>query len=539
MLLREFFLKLGLEVDEAAFAKGQLAAGLVEAALHKVVDVASELAHAFVENTLEAVEYGDRIKKTSQSIGIATAALQELQYAGRLADLGAEGMSQSIGILSRKMQEAKSGSEETAKAFKGIGFQEHGKLKATEEVLGEIAERFKKMPDGPEKTAQAMQLFGRAGKQMIPLLNQGREHLEEMRQEARDLGLVMGGEVINASEELNDNFKRLKAVTEGLWRGAVSPLIPEINKLVERFLAWKKANAAIISQKLRNVMHDVLVVIEKLGDAFSFVAKNALAFKIILGVAGIYGAINLLAPKLEMLRALGVKAARELMWSWIKAAAPFLLIAGIVTGFLLIFDDLRRYAQGKKSAFGYFEASIRKWLQIDPTDSPFMRGIKLFIGSLVEATGYLADLDDFFGDGKRARALAERRAGKSKKQVDAEADAQTMKVARQRVGQGLPLSADEKAALGRAGVPEEAFVKQYSKGGPGYTAPTAPAPEIYSPSDSGQLQPGGGVTLNNQSTFNITQQPWEDSEALAQRVGQVVDERLQTHVEAAGAGVRK
>ncbi len=164
MVVRELAIKLGLDVDEKGFTAAQVA---IKRFTEKLVDKGVELAERFAESVKGAVEYGDKIKKTSQSIGIATDALQELQYAGSLADLSAEEMSQSIGILSRKMLEAKNGSEEAGKAFKGIEFQKGGKLLATDEVLGNIADKFEKMPDGAEKTAMAMQLFGRAGKQMI------------------------------------------------------------------------------------------------------------------------------------------------------------------------------------------------------------------------------------------------------------------------------------------------------------------------------------------------------------------------------------
>jgi len=74
-----------------------------------------------------------------------------------------------------------------------VSFQNSDKtLRNTTSVLEDLADRFHGMPDGPTKTALALQLLGRSGKEMIPLLNEGGESIRSMVEEAKQLGLVIG-----------------------------------------------------------------------------------------------------------------------------------------------------------------------------------------------------------------------------------------------------------------------------------------------------------------------------------------------------------
>lgn len=503
LILRELFATLGLKVNEASFAKGQLAADLVKVSLSKLVDVGLAAVHSFVDNAKAALEYGDKVNKTSQSIGIAVEALQELQYAGSMAGLSSEEMSQSIGLLSRKMLEAKNGGQEAAKAFSGIAFQRDGKLLGADEVLGSIADKFAKMPDGAEKTALAMQLFGRSGKQMIPLLNQGSGELEKMRKEAQELGLVMSGENAKASEELNDNLERLHSVTQGLWRGAISPLIPAINQLVVRFLEWKKANGALISQKIQSFMGAMIKGVELLGDGMGFLIRLVNA-----GMIPVFNALSVAA----------VAAGSATMWAWIKAAAPFAAIAAVVAGFMLLLDDIRGYHEGEDSLFGTFKDEINDWMNPGSNKDPwFLRVIVDFVVWLEKAIVLLGKITNFLsGDNELRRQINSLPEDKNPFDL---------------IPKGKSLF--DKSTGGVVGAPGG---QGPAEPGPGavFTAPFGQATPEYRAPSSG----GGSVSVSAPATFTITQQPGQSGQALIDMMKEQISNFWQTNVEAAAAGVK-
>ena len=531
MILKELLLKLGLELDEAAFAKGQLAAELIKVGLEKVVEIGKEVVHTFVENIHATIEYGNRIEKTSQSIGIATDALQELQYAGKLSDLSAEAMSQSIGILSRNMYAAKKGAGEQADTFHKLKIKitdAHGALRGTDEIMGDVADRFAAMEDGSEKTALAMRLFGRAGKQMIPMLNKGSEALAETRKEARELGLVMDEEAVKASEELNDNFERLHMVTQGLWRGAIAPLLPAINELVVRFLEWKKANGEIMKQRIAFVIKGLIKVVGFLGDAFQFLVDSVGALKTLMPI--LIGLMSALTARMLILQSVAIAAAIKTAAAWALAALPFAAIAAAIAALLLIFEDFSVYERGGKSLFGAFMNSWDRWLKPSDKDSwPVAQLKKLLslLGSakdIIDSVGYFFEGVDYF----------ENKARKKQPELFNE---EGQYVGRQDItyksGREVKLRRGAMQIAGETVRAPGSLTGQLDRGA--YARPSA---ELRS-----EGRAGGKTTIHvgspQISVGPVMQQPGENGENFANRVGEIVQSHIQPMLQEAVAGVKK
>lgn len=504
VVLRELALKLGLDLDAQSFAKGELAAKLVEKGVEKLVDVVKEAAEAFVENVKGVIEYGDELNKASQASGIARDALQELRYAANLADVSNEEFSASLNILTRTMRAAKDGGEEQGRAFKKLGISTtdaKGKLRGADEVMSDVAEKLSKLPDGAEKTALAMQFFGRAGARMIPILNEGAEGLAEMRQEARDLGLVMSDESVKASEELNDNLTRLKKIGEGLWRTAIAPLIPAMNKLVERFLKWRKENAIILGQKIRQYVGYLIKAVEGLADVLEFVIKNMTMIKIIAAsVAVAWLAMN------AALVASSVAAAAATAGAWLVAAAPFIAIGAAIAAMLLIFDDLRIYAKGGDSLFGRWEKTLKQWSSSHENDPWWLRAIRETVQGLTDAIALLREWGDTWD-----RVMGRAKDAVSNPNISNAASPEWKK---QRVA---ALLASNAMPVARPGVSAPASVPAPSAFGvPDFTAPTPSLPA------------GGGVTRApvtqiNQRTYQIYQSEGMSPQAVADAIQQHED----------------
>jgi TP901 family phage tail tape measure protein len=150
--------------------------------------------------------------------------------------------------LSTALFDTKVKGDEGGAALKALGvaaMDSTGQIRPTEAVLLDLADKFAVMPDGAEKAALAVKLFGKEGLNMIPMLNQGREGLTGMMEEAKRLGLVMSEDAAQASEAFNDNLKRLHAVSEGLQRQIGAAVIPVLADLTERmFLAERHIPSA-------------------------------------------------------------------------------------------------------------------------------------------------------------------------------------------------------------------------------------------------------------------------------------------------------
>lgn len=546
MILRELFARLGLDVDAQSFAKGQLAVEVVKKGLGLLVDKAVEAVDAFKDNIKETLEYGDATKKAAESIGVGADALQELGHAAKLSGLSTEEMAGFLGILTRNMRAAKDGGEEQAKVFAkaGIAYKDSsGKLRGADEVMADVAAHFATLPKGAEKTALAMQLFGRSGARMIPMLNEGADGLANMRQEARELGLVMGGDALKASEEINDNIDRLGAVTKGLWRGAIAPLLPAINDLVKQFLEWRKANAEIMRQRLQTVLGVLVKVVRGVGKAFAFVIDvlDGLVggFKVAVGWLWDFAKNNKAVTGAIIAAILAYEAvvhwaAIKTAASWMLSMAPLIAIGAAIGAVLLLLNSWKRYKAGKDSIFGDWMKALDEWVKPTKDEPWWLTAIKDFVRLIRQAIDLM---DELTGDAGRKHA--EKMAQLNPKEMQARIDQQNLKVARQRVASGLDLTDVEKATLKRMGVSEQAFRDKYKAQPAAPTADTMSlAPEVptYTPSVSTPAASGGSqVSQSNNLTFNISGGNPEDTRRV---IGEVLDERGvvdRGHLEAAAA----
>lgn len=194
---------------------------------------------AFRDMTLEL----DRMAKSAQALGLTTETLSALEYAAGMAGVEANDLSTALGKLSVKAQEAAQGNKQAVELFRDLGVSVNdssGNLKAADVLLGEVADRFAKFEDGSSKAALAIDLFGRSGAKLIPLLNGGSSGLEEMRVEAEKLGGIIDSKLAKQSEAFNDNLSKLGTLTGTAGKALAGNLLPWLNEVAEGFLISAK-----------------------------------------------------------------------------------------------------------------------------------------------------------------------------------------------------------------------------------------------------------------------------------------------------------
>ena len=181
-------------------------------------------AGAFVAAGKAALNYADNIGKVAQKIGMTTEELSGLNYAAKLSDVSLEQLQSTIGIMARKMGES-------ADSFRTFGVElknTDGSMRGTNEVLMDIADKFSKMPDGVQKSQWALELFGRSGLDLIPLLNGGSQAIAEATNQARLFGVIVSQEAAAGAEQFNDNITKLQNYVSGAVQNFTTGLTPAL-----------------------------------------------------------------------------------------------------------------------------------------------------------------------------------------------------------------------------------------------------------------------------------------------------------------------
>jgi hypothetical protein len=185
----------------------------------------------------------DQLDKMREKTGVSVETLSEFRYAAELSGVSLDTLGGALGKLAKLMAEAAGGNKEAKATFEAIGVSvtdANGKLRGTDEVLREVAQRFSGYEDGAGKAALATRLFGKSGAELIPLLNGGAVGLAQMANEAKKLGAVFDGETAKAAVEFKDNLDKLKMASEAASIAIAGPLVKALATLTSDFIEAKK-----------------------------------------------------------------------------------------------------------------------------------------------------------------------------------------------------------------------------------------------------------------------------------------------------------
>jgi lambda family phage tail tape measure protein len=227
---------------------------------------------------------GDEFFKLSQKTGVSVEALTALDYAAKLSDVSTEGLTKALQKLSVAMFDSQVNGEEGSAALKALGVSAtdaRGQIRPTEQVLLDLADKFSVMPDGADKAALAVKLFGKEGLAIVPFLNQGREGITALMEEAQRLGLVMSEDVARASEVFNDNLTRLSAIFEGVQRQIGAAVIPVLADFTEQVILAQGETGSFSNelQKISANREAILAFLESVASGLAFIAESAVLAK--------------------------------------------------------------------------------------------------------------------------------------------------------------------------------------------------------------------------------------------------------------------
>lgn len=232
-----------------------------------------------------AIDRMDELSKSAQKIGVTTEALSKLAYAADLSDVSIEQLQGGLAKLVKFQAEAAQGADKNAETFAAFGIaikDSAGNLRGTEAVFSDFAEVFKNLPDGPEKTALALRVFGKAGAELIPLLNEGKDGLAGLGDEAERFGKVISTQAGKEAEEFNDNLTRLQSQVGGLAQQVAADLLPDLLDLVDEF-----QNLISEGGDVKETAHTIANAFRALADVIAIVVNLTTAQSKALGGLGL------------------------------------------------------------------------------------------------------------------------------------------------------------------------------------------------------------------------------------------------------------
>lgn len=190
----------------------------------------------FKGSFMSSLDQIDKISKASRKIGIGSEGLGGLAHAAELSDVSFEQLGVGLKNLNKNLSLAATGSETAQAMFERLGL-DSAALKAMpmEKALGMIADKIKNLKDPADRARIAMEIFGKSGVDMLPMLLDGSKNLEQMADEAKKFGKSFNDAAGLEIEKFNDNLTRAKGIFAGVTNQIATALIPVLNSLGEEF----------------------------------------------------------------------------------------------------------------------------------------------------------------------------------------------------------------------------------------------------------------------------------------------------------------
>ena len=371
MIVRELYAKLGLDFDDTKLKKVEEKLSGLKGTLSTIgisVTAASATLFGFAKFTANA---GDEAGKTAMKLGLNVETLQRLQVAAEFANISNQSLQQGLGSLARNLVSARDGSADAAKSLRKVGLdvgRMGGQLPSATEALTIISDRFAAMPDGLEKSALAMSVFGKAGRDMIPFLNKGSAEIQKAASLADRYGLVMDQEAVKASAEFNDTIQESVFALRGLRNILGLGLIKVIKPLAEQFNQFISENRVRLADKIRFAFDGMATFVRLVWRGMLALVESAGRFVDLFGglekVAQILGVISAVFLGGKLLSGIGSvviavwRAVAAFTVMNIAALAIPLAIGAIAVAVALLIEDIVTFFQGGESYFGKFLANF-------------------------------------------------------------------------------------------------------------------------------------------------------------------------------------
>jgi hypothetical protein len=207
--VKEHFAEL-IEVFAAAFA------------VEKIADWASE--------TTEAME---QVESEGAKLGVSLEKVETLQGVAKLAGTDYSELAQQLERLQLSLSRVGERASPAGEALRVLGLNAASLRGQTLDAQIEtIAQAFSHFGDGPNKTAAAIALLGRAGADMIPFLDKGREGIEELQQVTERTGVVMSGDLVEAMARTREHISEMSLA----WQGLSEKIFAAVNPAIDAFV---------------------------------------------------------------------------------------------------------------------------------------------------------------------------------------------------------------------------------------------------------------------------------------------------------------
>lgn len=204
----------GLKLAEQKVKQFGLAVGKVGAALG---GVGAALTAPLLAASRDFADAGSALLDMSSRTGMSVEALSVLSFAAKQTGTDIETVEGAIGRMSKALTAGSMENMEAASTFAALGLSVRQLVQlGPERAFAVLAQKIGQIPNPLLRGGEAMKVFGKSGRAILPMI----EQFDELEGTARRFGLVTSRQAAEAADRLGDTFDLATATIDKL-KGAI------------------------------------------------------------------------------------------------------------------------------------------------------------------------------------------------------------------------------------------------------------------------------------------------------------------------------
>jgi len=361
MILDSLFVKLGFEVDTAKLDDFKTKADELRSSVGKFATIFTGAAVGigmFVQHVAEGMAEIHDFAELNEVSAKSLAALGKVAVEN---DSSLDAVKSTIQGLNSVLGEAALGIGRGAMTFKKLGLSAKdadGKVKGADAMLSEIAGKMEGL-SRQEQFALAAKLG--IDPSMIKLLAQGKDKLEDLREEAERMA-PLSDEDFALAEQVDKLFMKAKGTLGAFTKQIAVALMPAVRDALKAYLEWFKAArkatngqfataVQVFGAVVRRVYEIVVQMVGGLAKAVKWLVQTKYFAIAAAAALGIFASIKTYEAALNIIKGLRGIAAGLMS---VNASALLIpaLIGAIILAFVALVDDWMAWKSGGDSVIG-------------------------------------------------------------------------------------------------------------------------------------------------------------------------------------------
>lgn len=271
-----FGLSFGKIAGAAAIAGAAVKVGML------AIEAATAGARAVVDGFGDAIDLGGKLNDLSSRTGESAGNLLVLQRAFENTGVGADKVGTSVNKLQKFMTDAAAGGAAQTATLNALGVSMSDLAgKTPTEQMGVLAGKIASISDPAERARASMEVFGKSGGELLPLLNNFGAEIEGAKGQLGDMPNVMDRSA-EAFDSLGDNLSAMGSKTMEFAAGFIESALPALNLFTSALsgvdaAGWGQATMDIITRmadRLIGAFNDPIATIKAYGTSFEVAVKT-------------------------------------------------------------------------------------------------------------------------------------------------------------------------------------------------------------------------------------------------------------------------